>query len=145
MPKDIVKSTPIVAKRYNISSLGQVAIIVSTINTGNGNLSKFSLSETTSRRHNKIILTDEGGKTKKTFISKAKHLSLTLHLDTKKITDVLNQGKNVERLAVILCSPDLNNPQLIGVFRISDGCGITQATAIKKVLNNEIFSKHLIV
>ena len=45
-----------------------------------------------------MVLTDEGVKIKETFISKAKHLSLTLYLDTKKITDVLNQGKNVERL-----------------------------------------------
>ena len=46
-----------------------------------------------------------------------------------------SQGKNGERLAVILSSPDLNEPQPKGVIGISDGCGITQATVIKKVLN----------
>ena len=41
----------------------------------------------------------------------------------------------MKRLAVILSSPDLNDPQLIGVIGISDGCGITQTTTIKKVLS----------
>ena len=53
----------------------------------------------------------------------------------KKITDVLNLGKNVEKPGVILSSPDLVGPQLTGLIGISDGCGITQAAAIKKVLN----------
>ena len=33
--ENIVKSTSIVAKRYNISSTGQIAVIASIINAGN--------------------------------------------------------------------------------------------------------------
>ena len=71
-----------------------------------------------------MISTDEGVKIKETFISKAKHLSLILHLDTKKFTNVLNQGNYVERVVVNLSSADLNYPQLIGIIGISDVCGI---------------------
>ena len=56
-----------------------------------------------------MVLTDEGIKIKENFISKAKQISQTPHLDTNKITGVLNQGKNLEMLGVILSSPDLND------------------------------------
>ena len=72
---------------------------------------------------------------KKNFIILAKAKSLTAYFDSKIMVEMKELGKEkVERVAVLISSPDLSESQLLGIAIVIDGTAESLRKPIKKTL-----------
>nr|XP_047127746.1 uncharacterized protein LOC124808606 [Hydra vulgaris] len=67
--------------------------------------------------------------------------STSLHFDSKIMVEMKELGKEkVERVAVLISSPDLSESQLLGILIVKDGTAESLGNAIKKTLKDwELF------
>ncbi|XP_065681550.1 uncharacterized protein LOC136095199 [Hydra vulgaris] len=87
--------------------------------------------------HSSAVINEYGLKVKEDFIVKTKGKLLCVQFDTKIVKEYFYGANiNVERLALVISSPSIDKEQLIGVLSITDSRGITQAKAIKEILES---------
>nr|XP_047140217.1 uncharacterized protein LOC124815509 [Hydra vulgaris] len=117
LPRKILKATAVTAKRYGIQSSAHTTTLANV--------------------HSSTVISEYGLKVKEDFIVKAKGKLLCVHFDTKIVKEYFYGANiNVERLALVISSPSIGKEQLIGVLSITDSRGITQAKAIKEILES---------
>nr|XP_047141557.1 uncharacterized protein LOC124816401 [Hydra vulgaris] len=137
LPRKILKATAVTAKRYGIQSSAHTATLANVINSAGGNLKDFDISVTSAKVHSSAVISEYSLKVKEDFIVKAKGKLLCVHFDTKIVKEYFYGANiNVERLALVISSPSIDKEQLIGVLSITDSHGITQAKAIKEILES---------
>ncbi|XP_065683489.1 uncharacterized protein LOC124813472 [Hydra vulgaris] len=118
LPRKILKATAVTAKRYSIQSSAHTATLANVIYSAGGNLKDFDIVSKGSFKCSKGKL-------------------LCVHFDTKIVKEYFYGANiNVERLALVISSPSIDKEQLIGVLSITDSRGITQAKAIKEILES---------
>ncbi|XP_065642894.1 uncharacterized protein LOC136074496 [Hydra vulgaris] len=137
LPRKILKATAVTAKRYDIQSSAHTATLANVINSAGGNLKDFNISLKSAKVHSNDAINDNGLKIKENFIKIAQGKLLCVHFDTKIVKEYFyGENRNVERLALVISSPSIDKEQLIGVLSITDSRGITQAKAIKEILES---------
>ncbi|XP_047122606.1 uncharacterized protein LOC124806080 [Hydra vulgaris] len=141
VPKNIGKDLAPTASQYRISSTALSATFASLINNSSGTTDDFSISERSILRQKKSSISTTACKIKDNFIILAKGKSLTLCFDSKIMVELKKIGKEkVERLAVLISSPDLLESQLLGILIVKDGTAESLGKAIKKTLQDwELF------
>ena len=99
-----------------MSDTATASTLALIVNESNGNLDDFSISTSTCRREGIKATKDDSKKIKEDFVSKLSGRSLTLHFDGKSVREFTG-GKHLqqERIAVIVSSPELEQPQVLGV------------------------------
>nr|XP_047122608.1 uncharacterized protein LOC124806081 [Hydra vulgaris] len=141
VPKNIRKDLAPTASQYRISSTALSATLASLINNSSGTTDDFSISKRSILRQKKSSISTTACKIKDNFIILAKGKSLTLCFDSKIMVELREIGKEkVERLAVLISSPDLSESQLLGILIVKDGTAESLGKAIKKTLQDwELF------
>ncbi|XP_065654686.1 uncharacterized protein LOC136081307 [Hydra vulgaris] len=141
VPKNIGKDLAPTASRYGISSTALSATLASLINNSSGTTDDFSISKRSILRQKKLSIRKTAFNIKDNFITLAKGKSLTVHFDSKIMLEMKELGKEkVERVAVLISSPDLSDSQLLGILIVEDGTAESLGKAIKKTLQDcELF------
>ena len=141
IPKEIGKDIGVILSRFGISSTAAVATLATIINNSRGSIDDFSISLSSLQRQKKQNVNENAQKIKKEFINLAKNKCLTLHFDSKIITETTGQGrKKIERVAVIITCPGIPDAQLIWIVPVDNGKASTQANAIQENLEEwELF------
>ena len=141
VPINIGKDLAPTASWYGISSTALSATLASLINNSSGTTDDFSISKRSILRQKKSSISKTACKIKDNFIILAKGKSLTVHFDSKIMVEMKELGKEkVERVAVLISSPDLSESQLLGILIVKDGTAESLGKAIRKTLQDwELF------
>ena len=117
------------------------ATLASLINNSSGKTDDYSISKQSTLRQKKLSINKTVCTIKDNFIILAKGKSLTMHFDSKIMLEMKELGKEkVERVAVLISSPDLSESQLLGIVIVKDGTAESLGKAIKKTLQDwELF------
>ena len=141
VPKNIGKHLAPTASRYGTSLTALSATLASLINNSSGTTDDFSISKRSILRQKKLIKRKTACNIKDNFITLAKGKSFTVHFESKIMLEMKELGKEkVERVAVLISSPDLSESQLLGILIVKDGTAESLGKAIKKTLQDwELF------
>ena len=127
--------------RFGITSTAAVAILATIINNSGGSIDDFSISQGNLQRQKKQKVIENAQKIKKEFINLVEDEYLTLHFNSKIMTETTGQGrKKKERVAVIITCLGFPDAQLIGIFPVDNDKASTKAKAIQEILEKwELF------
>ena len=132
VPRNITKAVALSSKRFKIRDVANIALI---IKKPGGNLDDFVLSTRTCRREGVKAVIEDADKIKETFKNNLKVRDLTLHFDGKAVRE-LTAGCHLEqeRIAVIVSSPTLKSPQVLGVPPARSSKGVDQLAVLTKLI-----------
>ena len=135
IPIDIITKTAEWSMQYGISSRACAGIVANVCNESGVPLDKIKISQSTANRtKNKVakreadLISQKLNKTLLGLKEEGKQRCLTLHYDGKQVDELtLIEGVNValtqERLAIVVSSPYLMKPHVLGVLSVARGTG----------------------
>ena len=97
------------------------------INESNGNIDDFGVSTSTCRKKGITAVENDSSRIKDAFKDKLSARDLTVHFDGKSVCE-FTEGKHQEkeRIAVIVTSPSLDSPRVLGVPATESSKGKTR-------------------
>ena len=137
VPRNIVETLALNSKRWKVSDAATASNIALIINESNGNLDDFVVSTSTVRRKGISAVEKDSEDIKKRFKESITAKDLTLHFDGKAVKE-FTDGKHLEqeRIAVIVSSPSLKDPQVLGVPAAESSKGVDQQKVLEKLLED---------
>ena len=124
VPKNIVQLLAPTASRYDISSTALSSILLQTVAAGGGDISSLPLSRRQVERSTKASIADNATSIKEKFMTTARDKFLVCHFDGKQLAEMTMGVKSKkERLSVLVSSPDLEQPQILGALPLDGQTG----------------------
>ena len=144
VPRNIVETVALNSKRFKLSDVATASNLALIVNESNGNLEDFILSTSTVRRRGISAVKKNAEEVKETFKNNLSAKDLTLHFDGKSVKE-LTSGQHLEqeRIAIIVTSPTLDHPQVLGVPPAKSSKGVDQKQVLEKVLEEWGLSEHI--
>lgn len=138
-PDDLVDCTAEVSARYNVGIRPQTSLLAAICNKAGLNLDDVAISRTTVHRKRYKKIESLGDKLRQDVIETLQGKRLCLHFDgklVKQIEEDLNITVTVERIAVSVTSPDIEDREdiLLGVVQAESSKGSDQAHVILNLL-----------
>ena len=138
VPRNVMKYSALSNMRFKGSARSHAMIVANTVAASGGNVSDFFISPRTAQRYRKDVVTTRADQVRTEFTAKVNQIGrkFVLHFDGKIVKEFTKGTRlNGERMAIFLSSPDLPQPQLLGVPRIEGGSGEEITQGIISVLN----------
>ena len=144
VPRNIVKTLSLNSKRFKISDAATTSNLALVINESNGNLDDFVLSTSTARREGIAAVKKNAQDVMSRFKENLTSKDLTLHFDGKSVKEFTG-GKHLEqeRIAVIVSSPSLDSPQVLGVPAAESSKGSDQMEVVVKLIESWDITDHI--
>ena len=144
VPRNIVKTLALNSKRFKISDAATSSNLALVINESNGNLDDFVLSTSTVRREGIAAVKKNAQDVMIKFKENLTSKDLTLHFDGKSVKEFTG-GKHLEqeRIAVIVSSPSLETPQVLGVPAAQSSKGTDQMEVVTKLIEDWEVTDHI--
>ena len=135
VPRKIVKAVALNSKRWKLSDVATASSLALIINESNGNLEDFDLSTSTVRRAGIKAVKNDAKDIKNKFKASLKNKDLMIHFDGKSVKEFTG-GKHLEqeRIAVIVSSPSLEHPQVLGIPPSESSKGIDQQKVLIDII-----------
>ena len=135
VPRKITKAVAMNIKRWKMSDVATSSTLAFVIKEAGGNLDDFALSTSTCRREGVKAVTKEALEVKEKFRESLKTRDLTLHFDGKAVKE-FTAGRHLdqERIAVIVSSPSLKSPQVLGVPPAESSKGSDQLAVVSRLI-----------
>ena len=154
LPRKLLQGeTVVTGKRFHVGNQALTSIVGSLVSqardvdTGEKvDLNKFIMSTSTTRRDVGKAMTEKAEDSKRQFKNKLKDTGRTLFLlfDGKSVEETSKRMKQARpRLAVMVDSPDLEEPQVLGVPVLKSSSGEDQVEAIWPLLEEWEVLDHL--
>ena len=137
VPTNILEVTAMSNARYGIGARAHAMTTADFIQKSGGDIKNFTLSKSQANRNRKKVVSKQADETKELFRNKLQSLGKTciLHFDGKSVVDYTNGVKSTnERMAVVLSSPNLEEPQVLEVPVIQSGKGDDIVEGVMSVL-----------
>ena len=148
VPTDILQKTSLTSARCGISARTQTMSIAEVLKISGADLKEFKLSKTSANRYRKVEATKKAESVRESFSEKLEEIGrkFVLHFDGKLLEDITDDKKSVnERLAILLSSPDLSDPQLLGIPPLQAGTREEIAKGILDILQQwKVTSDHVV-
>ena len=129
VPRNITKAVALNSKRFKIRDVASTSNLALIIRESGGYLDDFVLSTTTCRREGVKAVIKDAEMIKEKFKDNLVARNLTLHFDGKAVKEYTS-GCHLdrERIAVIVFSPTLQTPQVLGIPPADSSKGVDQLT-----------------
>ena len=134
--KVLTSSAAVTAKRFKISTVAQTHLVADLITSAGGDLSDFTLSQSSAWRAGVSAVKSSAENIRQSFKEGVEGRCLVAHFDgkiVKEFTEGRKQANN--RCAVLVSSPNLDAPQLLGVPVVASASGRDQARYINTELS----------
>ena len=126
VPRRILEHTAMTNARCGVSARSHTMTLAQTIVSSGGNVEDFVLSAASANRFRNSAGSKKADEVKESFRNKMIEIGrkFVVHFDGKLVKDVTGSKRSErERLAVLLSSPELAHPQLLGIPPIPRGTG----------------------
>ena len=135
VPRNITQTVALNSKRWKMSDTATTSSLALVIKESGGDLDDFVLSTSTCRRQGIKAVTADAENIKEVFKENLKERDLTLHFDGKSVKE-FSAGRHLdqERIAVIVSSPTLKSPQVLGVPPALSSKGVDQLAVLTKLI-----------
>ena len=144
VPRNIVETVALNSKRFKLSDVATASNIALIVNESNGNLDDFIVSTSTVRRRGISAVKNNAEEIKNCFKSSLSSKDLTLHFDGKSVKEFTGgQHLEQERIAIIVTSPTLEHPQVLGVPPAESSKGVDQQQVVENVLEEWGLKEHI--
>ena len=144
VPRNIVETVALNSKRFKLSDVATASNIALIVNESNGNLDDFILSTSTVRRRGISAVKKNAEEIKDSFKHNLSSKDLTLHFDGKSVKEFTGgQHLEQERIAIIVTSPTLEQPQVLGVPPAESSKGVDQQQVVENVLEEWGLKEHI--
>ena len=135
VPRNISQSVALNSKRWKISDVATASNLSLLIQESGGDLDDFVVSTSTCRRQGIKAVTEDTENIKEKFKINLSERDLTLHIDGKAVKE-FSAGCHLEqeRIAVIVSSPSLKSPQVLGVPPAESSKGVDQLAVVMELI-----------
>ena len=124
VPRDIVKILAPTASRYDVSSTALSSILLQTVSAGGGDIHSLPLSRRQVERSSNVSISQQASSIKEIFKNIAKNMFFICHFDGKQLLEfTMGVKSKKERLSVLVSSPDLDQPQILGAVPLEGQTG----------------------
>ena len=148
IPTNILQKTTLTSVHCGISARAQTMSVADVLVKSGANLKDFKLSKSSANRYRKSEASKVAESVRESFTEKLEEIGrkFVLHFDGKLLQDITDSKKSVsERLAILLSSPSLEDPQLLGILPIKDGTGGEIVKGILDILQQwKVTSEHIV-
>ena len=144
VPRKIAQSVALNNKRWKISDNATASSLALIIQESGGNLDDFAVSKSTCRREGISAVTKDTEKIKEIFKNSLSARDLTIHFDGKAVKEY-SAGCHLEkeRIAVIVSSPSLDSPQVLGVPPAEGSKGVDQLAVLASLIEEWGIKDHI--
>lgn len=137
--EDLVDCTAAVSARYRVGIRPQTSIVAAICNKAGVNLEDIPLSRATVHRKRFKKIEELGDAIRQDVVNTLKGKKLCIHFDGKQVKQIeedLNITTTVERIAISVTSPDIDDSDdiLLGVVQAASSKGCDQAEVILNLL-----------
>ena len=144
VPRNISQTVALNNKRWKVSDIATASGLSLIIQESGGNLDDFVVSKSTCRREGIKSVTKDTENIKERFKNSLSARDLTLHFDGKAVKEY-SAGCHLEqeRIAVIVSSPSLDSPQVLGVPPAKGSKGIDQLAVLANLIEEWGIKDHI--
>ena len=145
IPSNIANLTAENVLRHGISARAHASIIANVVNVAGSDVNELSISASTMRRAGRKCAKEKACLIRERFAELNDKKTKVVHFDGKNVEELTNNvvTKN-ERMAVLVSSPDLEYPQLLGVPAIPTGSGADQEATLAELIESWGIKDHLV-
>ena len=137
IPANIAELTAENALRRGISATAHASLIANVVNVAGGDVSELSISTSPMRRAGRKAVKEKASSIRERFAELNDKKTKVVHFDGKNVEELTNNVvKKNERMAVLVSSPDLESPQLLGVPAIPTGSGADQQATLTELIES---------
>ena len=148
VPRNILKQTVMTGARCGLGARSHTMNTAQFITSSNGSLEDFVLSKSSANRFRNAVAGDKAVQVKEAFQLKLEEIGrkFIVHFDGKLLEGITDSQRSVqERLAILLSSPDLPDPQLLGVPCLEGGTGEAILNGILETLKDwKVSAEHIV-
>ena len=124
LPTDILKKTALTTARLGVSARAQTMLLANTVTSSDGDLQDIICSKSSANRYRNEMVNKKATTIRDEFSLLLGKLGkkFVIHFDGKLVQDLTDSTRTKrERLAVLLTSPEMESPQLLGVPPLEAG------------------------
>ena len=145
IPRNIAELTAENAVRRGISATAHASIIANVVNVGGGDINELPISKCTMWRAGRKSVKDKASIIRQSFAELNDKKTKVIHFDGKIVEELTNNVvKKNERMAVLVSSPDMEFPQLLGVPAIPTGSGADQEATLTELIASWGIKEHIV-
>ena len=124
VPRNIVQVLAPTCSRYKVSHTALSSILLQTVSVGGGDINSLPLSRRQVERNSKVSVEEYASEVREAFVLEAKSKLFVCHFDGKQLADYTDGVKRTkERMTVVVSSPDLEHPHVLGSIALGGQTG----------------------
>ena len=124
IPRNIVQVLAPTASRYEVSHTALSSILLQTVAASGGDINSLPLSRRQVERNSKVSVTQYASGVREAFVLAARGKKFICHFDGKQLLEfTMGVKATKERMTVVVSSPDMEHPQVLGSMPLDGQTG----------------------